>query len=113
MNRATQKRITTWIAVLLPAVVLALVGSAHWWLEHLKGPPPHQVTPYVVPALVGLVAGVCSRWIIRGAFPREREREQLHLTVSILITGVLVATYCSWWGQWVFRLAYWLEGTTG
>ena len=106
MSWPSRDRVITCLAVLLPAVVMLVVGSVSWWLENFKGPDPDLWSPYVVPTLVGLLAGLGTGVIVWIGHIDDAEPEQLHLFLSILATIALAISFCLWWGDWAVRFAW-------
>jgi hypothetical protein len=90
---------------------MLVVGGAFWWMDNFKGNPGCLVTPYLIPAAVGLAAGWLAGQVARRF--RDTGHEDLHLALSILATSALVTTYCCWWCRWVAQFARWLEGSGG
>ena len=97
----SRNRVITYVAVLLPAVVMFAVGSVSWMFVDFKGPHPDLWSPYVVPTLCGLLAGLGTGVIVWIGHIDDAEPERLHLLLSTVSTAVLAMCVCFWWKDWV------------
>jgi hypothetical protein len=105
MSQPEPRQKIYWPAVALPAVTLLLVGLVYWDLANYFPPETTFISPFIIPALVGVLAGLLSFAIARVNFPGSTVNRGGQLLVSFLLTLLLAGTYCIW-GNWVVQFAY-------
>ena len=106
MSLRSRERGRYWAALALPVVVMFVFGSVSWWDKNFKGPDDGRCSPFVIPPLIGLLAGLACGWVVRVVFPNDSEPKDLHLMFSILATFALAISFCLWWGDWAVSFAW-------
>jgi hypothetical protein len=76
-----------------------------WFGESLSKSGGIGLPAYLLPTAIGLAAGFLASVLAVAADPLEESRPGNHFGFGVLVSFLLIFSYCTWWGSWCIKFA--------
>jgi len=87
------------------ALTTAPLLAVTWFVQNMSKDSPIGLPAYYVPVAVGVTAAAFAS-IAAILLGRDRtERGEMHVGCGLVMSLLLVVTFCVWWGDWSLRFA--------